>query len=285
MHKSRFNQSLHPSAFSAHSLTHSLAHLLTHPLYPESTLMVPKAILLLFVVLCASSFVSSVAKHSDRGHCSKGQVSCGGKCFDKAKHHACCTDSYVNLLSDSNNCRSCGSKCGDGKVCCSGNCVKPDHCCDGNAAASSSADHTTCSAVYDFATDFNNCGSCGKKCGKTETCCEGSCIDFRTSGCCNGKTTPTVMDSNNCGRCNRQCKNGETCCDSTCLSAKELAKKLKKDKNNCGKCGNACGKDELCCNSACLSTSVLKYDNENCGRCGHACKTGKKCTDGRCKSL
>jgi hypothetical protein len=80
--------------------------------------------------------------------------------------------------------------------------------------------------------DSNNCGSCGHKCTVSQTCCDGSCVDTRSSNA-------------NCSACGASCTSGQTCCNSSCINPS-------KDKNNCGSCGNTCTGLNSCANGACV---------------------------------
>lgn len=85
---------------------------------------------------------------------------------------------------------------------------------------------------FDLSSDSNNCGACGHKCSASQTCCDGSCVDTRSSNA-------------NCSGCGKSCLSGQTCCDSSC-------KNTKSDPNNCGSCGTVCPSLSGCTNSSCV---------------------------------
>jgi hypothetical protein len=115
----------------------------------------------------------------------------------------------------------------------------------------------------DLQKDNGNCGSCGNKCPRGQTC---------TDGVCSGSP----------------CQTGQTLCGDKC-------KDLQSDKYNCGACGNKCKKGETCTAGVCSGPSCpagqtlcsdkcknLQSDKYNCGACGNKCKKGETCTAGVC---
>jgi len=98
----------------------------------------------------------------------------------------------------------------------------------------------------DVKTDFNNCGSCDRKCVPRATCCDKHCVD-------------TGDDPKNCGNCGHACPGGTSCeggdcscpdgallCGPGCTSAPD-------PQINCGTCGNHCLDDAnpWCVNGNC----------------------------------
>lgn len=74
--------------------------------------------------------------------------------------------------------------------------------------------------------DENNCGECGRSCGRGALCN----IDEGTCGCLNGGTwcgigqcLKTLNDSRNCGACGKQCPSAHYCVDGECTEAGEIA--------------------------------------------------------------
>jgi len=115
-----------------------------------------------------------------------------------------------DLLTDRNNCGSCGNVCGSGEACIEGACVLscPDHldACGG-----------TC---LDLKSDNANCGSCGVSCGSGEVCSNGACTGTCTAPLtkCGNECTDLDSDRDNCGACSNKCADGEGCLNGACTA-------------------------------------------------------------------
>jgi hypothetical protein len=141
-----------------------------------------------------------------------------------------------------------------------------------------------------FATDPNNCGSCGHVCNlpNASSTCSGSACQVLActpgfSNCdgvaSNGCESNPQTDNNNCGACGNVCGAGTTCCAGSCVSV-----------------GGAClpgGNDCLVGQEQCVGSSVTCVqtatvpDGSICGPgiggvcCGAVCVAGNLfCTDG-----
>lgn len=139
--------------------------------------------------------------------CKSGTIPCHGTCIDSP-----------GLLTDPNNCGSCGNKCLGGSTCQSGTC----RCQDGDPPCGS----TCCGEYYDccnggcvnYLPDPNNCGGCGITCPTGETCQNGTCTCGGTTcppgqACCNGNCT---------GACDNACLQGQECCNGICINVPNL---------------------------------------------------------------
>ena len=200
-------------------------------------------------------------------------VSCFPAC-DPANEE-CCNGVCKHILTDNNNCGTCGIVCQgipaiNPKSCCSGNCCPLGSCCQVGG-------EDTC---VDLLTDRANCGTCGNACAGNRICCNGVCKSVEDLN----------IDESNCGTCGNVCAAGETCCFGSC-------KNLKSNLNNCGTCGNACPQGwfctngvcsecvpacvdgRTCCNTICVDTTS---DNDNCSTCGLMCPFGYHCLDSTC---
>ena len=127
------------------------------------------------------------------------------------------------------------------------------------------------------------------------TCCEGigdgTCYDWRTEKCCDGRGNTCPKDKN--------------CCDAACCDPCEPAnEKCCDDKggNDDGYCcpsdneccqGNCCESDENCCDDTCYDTAThgccdsKTIYNKSTRKCcneetGHTCLKEKTCCDGEC---
>ena len=157
---------------------------------------------------------------------------CGSSCFDfqtDKNHCNNCATKCVDPSNGTNNCvtGACKLTCDSGYHDCSGLCKSSSdvgscgtNCspCPGPSAGTGT---TTCgsgtcginctggtpdlcgTACVNKQTDKLNCGTCGKTCSASETCCSGGCADL-------------TNDDNNCGVCGKKCLSSETCTASKC---------------------------------------------------------------------
>jgi hypothetical protein len=194
------------------------------------------------------------------------------------------------LLTDVNNCGTCGKKCTNpnGNATCN-NGVCSASCSAGSADCDKNPDNGCEVSTKD---DVANCGACGKICGKqnttTSACSNGSCNIACAPGFsdCDGLTedgceSSTATDVNNCGGCNVKCTNanGSTSCgNGKCLPICNAGTKdcdnnanngceanTKTDANNCGGCGIVCPANQpQCVNSVCIGDCPLdSYEPNN----------------------
>ncbi len=143
--------------------------------------------------------VATLAACSRETVCPQGELACNGKC--------------TAVLTDVNNCGTCGHPCGAGGACSLGQCG-----CAGGLA--------TCAGVCtDLATDPANCGACGTTC--------------TSAG-------PFCATSNGATGCAASCAPGQTACGHACVD-------LTSDRLHCGSCGRFCGSGERCIDQQCVS--------------------------------
>ena len=164
--------------------------------------------------------------------CSDGRCGCQGwsstPCLEG---QGCCPRAddpssfeCVELMTDPENCGSCGHSCGgldcvDGECKCSQDdpCPTTEECCpDG---------------CRNLQTDPHNCGACGAACDEGEDCCDGQCVN-------------TLVDHDNCGLCGNRCGDEETCCIGDCTNTAT-------DPFNCGDCFVDCGAGGSCSDGHC----------------------------------
>jgi hypothetical protein len=169
--------------------------------------------------------------------------------------------------------------------------------------------------------DSQNCGRCGKSCGKNHpVCSEGECrrcedaysyysdwgYDVRT---CDGQCIFSWggYGENKCTKCEKGCPTSRPACvDGECRRCEELGLLTCKgqcvqsewDSNNCGGCGMVCSAETPVCSEAqcrscedvywgtqtCDGQCVDVYwDPNNCGGCGIVCPSGAYCDYGSCQ--
>ena len=140
-------------------------------------------------------------------------------------------------------------------------------CADGasNCCFESGSSPSVCTS---FASDVNNCGSCGHACIPGQLCSSGSCVCPTGTALCGSACVNENTDNNNCGACGNVCVTGTACtggscqcttpgttlCAGTCVNEQN-------DVNNCGACGHVCTASQTCvagaCSESCLPTSSL----------------------------
>lgn len=210
-----------------------------------------------------------------------GILACNLGFTDCDKQYA--TGCEAELVSDVNNCGSCGHVCTNpsGSTSCTGGLCTPS-CAAGSASCDDNPDNGCEVSTKD---DVSNCGGCGKVCGKQNTsasdCLNGSCKITCSPGFsdCNGNAndgceSSTSNDVANCGGCNVKCTNanGSTSCfNSVCTptcnpGAKDCDSNpnngceanTKSDANNCGTCGTVCPANKpSCLNGQCFGDCPL----------------------------
>jgi hypothetical protein len=138
-----------------------------------------------------------------------------------AAEETVCAGACSNLMSDRDNCGTCGNQCGDGLVCSLGACVEG---CDNGLAACGGA-------CVDQATDTNNCGGCGVDdsshvCTPDQMCNAGTCGCGPNDIVCNGTCTNPNTSQSFCGasgacdgaNVGTECTDQEACVNGTCTS-------------------------------------------------------------------
>ncbi len=223
--------------------------------------------------------------------CGNGQPCIGGKCGCPAGQAYCgdelgCRD----VSSDNFSCGTCGTRCVAPDAgppptnmeygCVSGECGKP-RCKSGfkQAWANCNGDLED-GCEINTATDPNNCGVCGKKCGPGQICLqEGmnpprcACAANETlCGVGNALSCADLMnDPNNCGVCGNRCTGGTNHGAPTCRK---------------GFCDYDCEQGWGDCdgNPANGCETNLMVNQGNCGACGNRCDTGagQPCIAGKC---
>ena len=111
-----------------------------------------------------------------------------------------CTD----LMTDEENCGSCGNVCPQGLSCFNGTCgcLEGETLCDGRCISTS--------------VDTFNCGKCGNACPEGQYCSSGTCACVTGNILCNGTCIDMNYDDNNCGKCGNVCQSGSFCLNGEC---------------------------------------------------------------------
>jgi hypothetical protein len=149
-----------------------------------------------FVLASTLAGLAALAGCKTQIECPSGETNCGGRC--------------VSLLSDANNCGSCGKAATSLQVCRAGalTCAPGTGLCDG-----------TCT---DLARDPLHCGSCTSACASSDYCTTESSTTSCTSSCptgysaCSGACVDLQSDRLNCNACGNACPSGQTCHTGTC---------------------------------------------------------------------
>jgi hypothetical protein len=209
-----------------------------------------------------SAFYTGPAGTSGVGICQVGRVACvnGSPTVSPEKLPApeTCdgvdndcngrTDEAFDFANDPNHCGQCGKQCAAGESCRQGACTAPVT----DAGFSCGTPLSECSGTFgpfctNLASDFRNCGSCGKTCAAGQVCTAGTCAGGSTgtpdagtptdggtsitcqapSQACTGPAgqycARVQSDVNNCGACGRVCPAGNTCSAGACVDLDECA--------------------------------------------------------------
>jgi len=196
----------------------------------------------------------------------------------------------TDLLTDNDNCGSCGNACGDNQSCIFGNreCDADWGDCNGISSDGCEEDLTT----------NTNCGSCGNACGNNQSCIFGICkCDDGYADCdgdaLNGCEADLLADDDNCGKCWNMCDIGSDykCCHGECM--------LKVDGQCPNNCLTSCEPHGYCDNDtgSCVCYSGwgdctfdpgcetdLTASRNHCGNCNRICLETQYCNNGTCKN-
>jgi hypothetical protein len=174
-----------------------------------------------------------------------------------------CQGTCVDLLSNAQNCGTCGTRCAPTATCSKGEC------------ACATAGTTSCpTGCFNLDTDSSNCGACGNYCPLGTTCTGGVCQCGASLTACTGTCVDLTTSRTNCGKCGSACPLNATCTASKCActnpaltACDTLCTDMKTDLKNCGACGAACKATELCTAGTCTAcadttlpaTSTVSY--------------------------
>jgi len=250
-------------------------------------------LILLFIVgiLVFNNVMSSSSTSPPPNSCPPGQTLCNTVC--------------VNLMTDPNNCSSCGTQVPANSSCVAGSAV-----CNENYLFCPPGTSTEC---VDITTSIN-CGSCGNDISSIPyaVCVNGSAGCDSSQGYinCPGQDQQSLncVDGNNdilnCGACNRTsanatCENGVITCTGgfeKCQGT-ECIIDLQTDVLNCGTCGNIlpifgvsqatcvngqafCDNHTFCPAGAAGGCRDIFNDVDNCGECGNIAPPNSFCQNG-----
>ena len=132
--------------------------------------------------------------------------------------------------------------------------------------------------------DPNHCGGCGKKCGTSQFCSNGTCVTACPSGqqVCSGRCVNTNTDRTNCGTCGKVCPSNSTCssgscrCNSGLTLCSNVCVNTQTSTTNCGGCGRRCGSGQICQSGSCVGQAVTYSERFTQGQAGT--KTARICT-------
>lgn len=211
--------------------------------------------------------------------CSQGKCLCaeGLADCDGLTQNGC----EAKILSDPDNCGSCGGACSSNHV--------QNRGCDGDCTGSCQAGFADCNGDLrtdgcETATskDVKNCGACNVACSTnhvTASCSAGTCSGTCAANFadCNGNKqadgceSDSRTDSKNCGACGVVCSTNHV---SGACSA--------------GKCAGDCASGFADCNGNKQTDGCevnTNTDSTNCGACGKICDKGQGCSQGKCVAL
>jgi len=167
-----------------------------------------------------------------------------------------------NLLTDPDNCGSCGNVCPSPNipnmepVCVDGEC-NPVPCKWGFRDCNKDLSD---GCEVNYVNDPRNCGECGHICpAGAASCCGTFCTDLQN-------------DRFNCGSCNNYCHGTEVCQQGTCQDVTP---------DTHVSAGKSCPSGQLNCWGTCRD---LSSDRNNCGFCGIICQGQAICDAGVCRT-
>jgi hypothetical protein len=198
---------------------------------------------------CANKCIDASSSPANCGRCGNkclGSRTCaggncvGGQAGDPCDANnpciatfGCCGGKCIDILSDANNCGSCGNVCPSGQACVGGKC-----------STSCPTGMTLCGAnCVNLQTDAMNCGSCGNACSSGQTCQGGRCVTQCPAGqtLCGNTCVNLKSDKNNCGSCGNACLSAQSCTNGACLCANGAPACQKDSDCPAGEvCGNGC---------------------------------------------
>ncbi len=158
-------------------------------------------------------------------------------------------DEGFDLMTDDNNCGSCGNRCNNDLTCISGSC--------GCAPGLTFDPPSNC---RDLTSDSSHCGALTNACNDDEWCVASMCECRPGLSASGSSCIDTTTDPANCGSVGNPCMTGEVCSDSSCVSV--------------------CMSGETVCSGSCVD---LDTDDLNCGFCGRTCSAGRLCRNGNCE--
>lgn len=147
---------------------------------------------------------------------------------------------------------------------------------------------TSCEgACVDVASDPNNCGTCGTKCGTDEVCSSGACQLSCTGGKskCGTSCVDTMTDGTNCGQCGMTCSAGQTCSGGVCSDGNPDPGTDAGSDAPPPECttGTDCNDDNPCTDDTCNAGSCQHANNTSACDDGNACTTADTCSGGTCQ--
>jgi len=161
-------------------------------------------------------------------------------------------DNGFDLMTDRNNCGSCGTVCTSDLSCVSGTCQcaspltldPPDRC-------------------RDITIDPSHCGMIGNQCDRDEWCTGSTCECRPGLTAAGGACRNLATDPQNCGAPGNDCST---------MGAMTFCRG--------GTCVVACGTGETVCGNSCVD---LGDDSMHCGSCGERCERHEVCDGGSCE--
>src|SRR5262252_7222932 len=120
-----------------------------------------------------------------------------------------CGRTELNLCKTGEPCHTSSTTCPGGN-CDGGQPDGPTTCAEGMEVCGASC--------TDVRTDPANCGSCGNRCGATQTCRNGGCgCSAPGQTACGDECVLTATDPNHCGSCDHACGGGQSCQAGSCV--------------------------------------------------------------------
>jgi hypothetical protein len=208
-------------------------------------------------------------------------------------------DNGFNLLTDAQNCGTCGHACAALQYCNNGHCAwnnPQDDCVQNGAEICNNIDEDCDGEIdegFNLLSDPANCGTCGRACDPLAVCqnavCkftvpQDECVQGPVELCnsrddnCNGFVDEgfnLLTDKLNCGQCGRDCGAGTVCDNGHCQLITPVL--------NCGASIELCNYTDDDCDGEIDELINLLTDEANCGVCGLDCGPLRVCDSGHCQ--
>lgn len=173
-----------------------------------------------------------------------------------ASHMVSCNGVYSDLMTDPDNCGSCGNQCAAGESCTRSGCSAPK----GNSGA---VTLMTTPHISDVVNVVVIAGAAGEP-EEPDCSMTGECMPYKA--CCGSRCYDLNASHDHCGRCGNACPAGYSCWYGECWSPEQMHG-IGGGSQSCAGTGS-CAPGMTCCYGLCWDLSISET---HCGSCGTVC--------------